>query len=88
MKLKKGNHHFNTTPTPTPDAVMPIFQEGVRPAGFKVLLGKSHEEFTTMRHQDAEEFLAPLLSVLRRHARRLGVDPAVEPREAFAFGME
>ena len=75
------------TPAPTPDAVMPIFQAGVLPAGFKALVGKGHEEFATMRQQDAEEFLAPLLR-LRRHARRLGVDPAVEPTEAFAFGME
>ena len=76
------------TPAPTPDAAVPVFQEGVRPAGFKALVGKGHEEFATMRQQDAEEFLAHLLSVLRRHARRLGADPAAEPTEVFAFGME
>ena len=65
-----------------------MFQEGVRPAGLKALGGKSHEEFATMRQQDGEEFLAPLLSVLRQHPRWLGVDPAAEPTEAFAFGME
>lgn len=47
----------------------PVFQEGVRPATFKALVGKGHEEFATMRQQDAGEFFGHLLSVLRRHAR-------------------
>lgn len=34
----------------------PVFQKGVRPMGFKRLVGKGHEEFATMRQQDAEEF--------------------------------
>ena len=70
------------------DSPTPVFQEGVRPAGFKALVGKGHEEFATMRQQDAEEFFTHLVSVLRRHAKRLGLDAAREPTEVFAFGME
>jgi ubiquitin carboxyl-terminal hydrolase 5/13 len=45
-------------------------QAGVRPAGFKALVGRGHAEFATMRQQDAEEFLSFLLEVLRRDAHR------------------
>lgn len=69
------------------DSPAPVFQEGVRPAGFKALVGKGHEEFATMRQQDAEEFFGHLLTVLRRHAKRAGQSQA-EPTEVFAFGME
>ena len=55
---------------------------------FKALIGKGHEEFATMRQQDAEEFLAHLVSTLRRHAQRAGRAPGGEPTEGFAFGME
>ncbi|OCH88833.1 ubiquitin carboxyl-terminal hydrolase 14 [Obba rivulosa] len=66
----------------------PVFQDGVRPGSLKALVGRGHAEFATMRQQDAEEFLAHLISVLRRHARRVGADPVHEPTEVFAFGME
>ena len=69
------------------DAPVPVFQEGVRPAGFKALVGKGHAEFATMRQQDAEEFFAHLVSVLRRHAKRRG-EGQREPTEVFAFGTE
>jgi len=50
----------------------PVFQAGVKPSGFKALIGKGHEEFSTMRQQDSEEFLTHLLTVLRRDAHRNG----------------
>ena len=83
-------HSTQSPPTPKEanDSPIPVFQEGVRPAGFKALVGKGHEEFATMRQQDAEEFFTHLVSVLRRHAKRLGLDAAREPTEVFAFGME
>ena len=70
------------------DSPTPVFQEGVRPAGFKALVGKGHEEFATMRQQDAEEFFTHLVTVLRRHSKRLGLDASKEPTEIFAFGIE
>ncbi|KAH9920505.1 ubiquitin carboxyl-terminal hydrolase 14 [Epithele typhae] len=70
------------------DSPIPVFQEGVRPTSFKALVGKGHEEFATMRQQDAEEFFSHLVSTLRRHAKRLGLDAAKEPTAVFAFGTE
>ena len=48
-------------PSPTP-----VFQEGIRPVGFKALIGKGHQEFSTMRQQDSEEFFTHLVTTLRR----------------------
>jgi ubiquitin carboxyl-terminal hydrolase 5/13 len=44
----------------------PVFQAGLKPTGFKALIGKGHEEFSTMKQQDSEEFLTYLIGVLRR----------------------
>lgn len=67
----------------------PIFQEGVRPVGFKALIGKGHEEFSTMRQQDSEEFFTHLLKVLRRSLKKSST-PATgsDPTTVFSFGME
>ena len=66
----------------------PKFQEGIRPAQFKALIGKGHEEFSTMRQQDAEEFLQHLIDRLRQEAKRQGRSEAIEATNAFRFGME
>ena len=50
-----------------------VFQKGLRPVGFKALVGKGHVEFATMKQQDSEEFLAHLMEVLRRDNRRTGI---------------
>ena len=70
----------------TPEA--PKFQEGIRPVQFKSLIGKGHEEFSTMRQQDSEEFLQHLLDKLRGEAKRQGRDQAGEPTEIMRFAME
>lgn len=70
------------------DSPVPVFQEGVRPSGFKALIGKGHEEFSTMRQQDSEEFLVHLLTTLRRQSKKAGRDETKEPTAAFEFGME
>jgi ubiquitin carboxyl-terminal hydrolase 5/13 len=72
------------------DSPTPVFQEGVKPTGFKALVGKGHEEFSTMRQQDSEEFLSHLLTVLRRyaHAHPSSDSTPPEPMEIFTFGME
>ncbi|KAG8751505.1 hypothetical protein FRC12_012420 [Ceratobasidium sp. 428] len=57
------------------------FQDGLRPASFKALVGKGHAEFATMRQQDAEEFLEHLLASLRNAQQGT-------PTDVFKFGME
>jgi ubiquitin carboxyl-terminal hydrolase 5/13 len=54
----------NALAHPTPEHT--AWQVGLKPAGFKALVGKGHAEFATMRQQDAEEFFVHLLTVLRR----------------------
>ncbi|KAI0032442.1 ubiquitinyl hydrolase [Vararia minispora EC-137] len=62
-----------------------VWQRGLRPATFKALIGRGHAEFATMRQQDAEEFLAHLLTVLRRDAHRTSLPDATR---VFAFALE
>jgi ubiquitin carboxyl-terminal hydrolase 5/13 len=52
-------------PSPTP-----VFQQGIKPTGFKELIGKGHEEFSTMKQQDSEEFFTHLITVLRRDMQK------------------
>lgn len=66
----------------------PVFQLGLKPTMFKALIGKGHEEFSTMRQQDSEEFLSHLVKTLRMDSKKRGLDPEMEPIEAFRFGME
>ncbi|GAA5894063.1 hypothetical protein JCM8208_002337 [Rhodotorula glutinis] len=61
------------------------FQEGIKPSMFKALVGKDHAEFSTMRQQDAGEFVAHLLEYIRRAAKQLGTD---EPTGIFGFAVE
>jgi uncharacterized UBP type Zn finger protein len=58
---------------PTPEHTP--WQAGLKPAGFKALVGRGHAEFSTMRQQDAEEFFSHFLTVLRRfnHQNTRGV---------------
>ena len=70
-------------PSPTP-----VFQEGIKPSMFKALIGKGHEEFATMRQQDAEEFFAHLIKMLRQQAKRVGSVPAAEATDVFKFGVQ
>ncbi|KAJ6597255.1 hypothetical protein DFH09DRAFT_1134077 [Mycena vulgaris] len=66
----------------------PVFQEGLRPTGFKALVGKGHEEFSTMKQQDSEEFLGYLLTVLRRDAHKYKDRATDDPTSVFTYGME
>ncbi|KAJ8597139.1 cysteine proteinase [Rhizopogon salebrosus TDB-379] len=78
----------NALAHPTPEHT--AWQVGLKPAGFKALVGKGHAEFATMRQQDAEEFFVHLLTVLRRfnHPNARGSQDESEPTEAFSFGLE
>jgi ubiquitin carboxyl-terminal hydrolase 5/13 len=70
------------------DQEPPKFQEGVKPSQFKALIGKGHEEFSTMRQQDSEEFLQHLIDRLRSEAKRQGRSEDTEPTKYLKFGME
>ncbi|KAI0344363.1 ubiquitinyl hydrolase [Trametopsis cervina] len=71
------------------DSPTPIFQEGVRPMMFKTLIGKGHEEFSTMRQQDSEEFFSHLVTALRRQLKKNGEEgTAKDPTDVFRFGVE
>ena len=71
------------------DLPTPAFQDGLRPIGFKALVGKGHEEFSTMKQQDSEEFFTHLLKVLRRTLKRTqDHNGELNPTEVFTFVME
>ncbi|OBT82065.1 hypothetical protein VE02_08874 [Pseudogymnoascus sp. 03VT05] len=60
-------------------------QKGLAPAMLKHLVGRGHVEFSTMRQQDAFEFLLHLFKLINRsqHPPALG-----DPTDAFRFVME
>lgn len=71
------------------DSPAPVFQDGLRPIGFKALIGKGHEEFSTMKQQDSEEFFTHLLKVLRRTLKQTqNTAGDLDPTRVFTFAME
>jgi ubiquitin carboxyl-terminal hydrolase 5/13 len=60
-------------------------QKGLAPSMLKHLVGRGHAEFSTMRQQDAFEFLLHLFKLINRsqHPPALG-----DPTDAFRFVME
>jgi ubiquitin carboxyl-terminal hydrolase 5/13 len=60
-------------------------QKGLAPAMFKHLIGRGHEEFSTMRQQDAFELLLHLfkLITISQHS-----PPLQDPVKSFRFAME
>ncbi|GAA5875619.1 hypothetical protein JCM16303_000684 [Sporobolomyces ruberrimus] len=62
------------------------FQEGIKPSMFKALVGKDHQEFSTMKQQDASEFLNHLLEFIRRSNKKEGGEDVTEG--TFGFEME
>ncbi|KAG9242536.1 hypothetical protein BJ878DRAFT_514899 [Calycina marina] len=74
-----------------PDKDIPIhgsrtpYQKGLAPSMLKHLVGRGHAEFSTMRQQDAFEFL---LHVFKLITRSNNSDPSKDPTNAFRFVME
>ena len=60
-------------------------QKGLAPAMLKHLVGKGHEEFSTMRQQDAFELLLHLLKLITRSHHPA---PLQDPVQSFRFIME
>ncbi|KAL8896804.1 MAG: hypothetical protein Q9192_002902 [Flavoplaca navasiana] len=60
-------------------------QKGLAPAMLKHLIGRGHEEFSTMRQQDAFELFLHMLKLVTRSHHK---SPAEDPVKAFRFVME
>lgn len=60
-------------------------QKGLAPAMFKHLMGRGHEEFSTMRQQDAFELLLHLFKLISRSPRPSSLQ---DPVQSFRFVME
>ncbi|POS85123.1 hypothetical protein EPUL_001828 [Erysiphe pulchra] len=61
------------------------YQRGLAPSMLKALIGKGHPEFSTMRQQDAFEFL---LHVFKLISRSKHVPPLQDPIQSFRFVLE
>lgn len=61
------------------------YQRGLAPAMLKHLVGRGHVEFSTMRQQDAFEFLLHLIKLINRSQHPGSLD---DPTKAFRFVME
>lgn len=61
-------------------------QRGIAPAMFKHLLGRGHEEFSTMRQQDAFEFFQHVLKKVSLSKHKS--DDLRDPVDSFRFALE
>lgn len=61
------------------------YQKGLAPSMLKVLIGKDHEEFSTMRQQDSFELLLHLLKLINRSPHTVTLP---DPVESFRFVLE
>lgn len=59
-------------------------QDGVTPFMFKDLIAKGNDEFSSMRQQDAQEFLQHILTLVEQKEKRFGIDPT----SVFKFKLE
>jgi len=62
-----------------------VREQGVRPRMFKALVGKGHPEFSTMRQQDALEFLQHILTIIHQKERAAG---GLDSAKSFEFQLE
>ncbi|KAK6438432.1 ubiquitin C-terminal hydrolase Ubp14 [Oleoguttula sp. CCFEE 5521] len=65
-------------------------QRGLAPAMLKYLIGRGHEEFSTMRQQDSFELLLHLLKLITRsqQSAKSQYKDTSDPVDAFRFTME
>jgi ubiquitin carboxyl-terminal hydrolase 5/13 len=61
------------------------YQTGIRPASFKHLFGKDHQEFSSNKQQDAFEYLAYILDKFEKMEKQNG---RPNPVESFEFDLE
>lgn len=64
------------------------FQEGIKPTMFKALVGKDHPEFSTMKQQDADEFLKHVLKSIRQGIKSQNDVEGQDPTRDFSFSNQ
>jgi ubiquitin carboxyl-terminal hydrolase 5/13 len=69
----------------SPDSPEAPHQKGLSPAMFKHLIGRGHEEFSTMRQQDAFELLLHLFKLVSVSNQ---AHPTSDPVKSFRFALE
>ncbi|WFD45235.1 ubiquitinyl hydrolase 1 [Malassezia psittaci] len=69
---------------PRPHTEPPAFQLGIKPLMLKSLLGSGHPEFSTMRQQDADEFLQYFVG----QVHTISHAPSEDPTSSMAFALE
>ncbi|KAL4927448.1 ubiquitin-specific protease UBP14 [Aspergillus undulatus] len=72
-----------TVASPEPREI--LHQKGLAPSMFKHLIGRDHPEFSTMRQQDAFEFLLHVFKHVTLSKHPVGM---VNPIESFRFNLE
>jgi ubiquitin carboxyl-terminal hydrolase 5/13 len=84
--LLSGRYSFpDTNVHAVPDSPEVPHQKGLSPAMFKHLIGRGHEEFSTMRQQDAFELLLHLFKLVSVSNQ---ANPASDPVKSFRFALE
>ncbi|KAG5518235.1 hypothetical protein PMAC_003031 [Pneumocystis sp. 'macacae'] len=61
------------------------YENAITPVMFKMLVGKNHPEFSTMRQQDSFEFLLYLSKLISQQSR---VSNSFDPTRSFCFRLE
>ena len=64
---------------------MDVYQDGIRPQMFKTLIGEGHEEFSSGRQQDAQEYLQHFIDRVGKEEKKRG---RVDPLKMFDFDIE
>ncbi|CAL5874896.1 uncharacterized protein PFLUO_LOCUS9198 [Penicillium psychrofluorescens] len=77
--------HPDSRVVASPDSPEVPHQKGLAPTMFKYLVGQGHEEFATMRQQDAFEFLLHLFKAVSMSKHPAGL---VNPVQHFRFEVE
>jgi len=83
--LLSGRYSHPDTDVPSAEQSSVQYQRGLAPAMFKHLVGRGHEEFSTMRQQDAFEFLQHVFKLVTRSQHKA---PLHDPTQAFRFVIE
>jgi ubiquitin carboxyl-terminal hydrolase 5/13 len=83
--LLSGRYSHPDSDVSSSDPTAIQYQKGLAPAMFKHLVGRGHEEFSTMRQQDAFEFLLHVFKLITRSQHQGSLQ---DPTKAFRFVME